>query len=137
MNINLILSLTFLFLPYELKRGQLEVQKQIKGIVPIIVTATTYKANSAETDEDPHITASGFVIDMDNPYKHRLIAISRDLKRKWKFGTKVLIQGTGEHDGVYYVRDLMNKRYKKRVDILIGHKDKQSTFKKVKIYKLP
>jgi 3D (Asp-Asp-Asp) domain-containing protein len=137
MNINLILSLTLLFLPYELKRGQLEVQKQIKGIIPIIVTATTYKANSTETDEDPHITASGFVIDMDNPYKHRLIAISRDLKRKWKFGTKVLIQGTGEHDGVYYVRDLMNKRYKKRVDILIGHKDKQSTFKKVKIYKLP
>jgi 3D (Asp-Asp-Asp) domain-containing protein len=137
MNINLILLLALLFLPYELKRGQLEVQKQIKGIVPIIVTATTYKANSTETDEDPHITASGFVIDMDNPYKHRLIAISRDLKRKWKFGSKVLIQGTGEHDGVYYVRDLMNKRYKKRVDILIGHKDKQSTFKKVKIYKLP
>jgi 3D (Asp-Asp-Asp) domain-containing protein len=136
MNINLILSLALLFLPYELKRGQLEVQKQIKGIIPIIVTATTYKANSTETDEDPHITASGFVIDMNNPYKHRLIAISRDLKRKWKFGTKVLIQGTGEHDGVYYVRDLMNKRYKKRVDILIGHKDKQSTFKKVKIYKL-
>jgi 3D (Asp-Asp-Asp) domain-containing protein len=74
---------------------------------------------------------------MNNPYKHRLIAISRELKRKWTFGTKVLIQGTGEHDGVYYVRDLMNKRYKKRVDILIGHKDKQSTFKKVKIYKLP
>jgi 3D (Asp-Asp-Asp) domain-containing protein len=137
MNINLILSLALLFLPYELKRGQLEVQKQIKGIIPIIVTATTYKANSAETDENPHITASGFVIDMDNPYKHRLIAISRDLKRKWKFGTNVLIKGTGGHDGVYYVRDLMNKRYKKRIDILIGHKDKPQTFKKVKIYKLP
>jgi 3D (Asp-Asp-Asp) domain-containing protein len=137
MNINLILSLTLLFLPYELKRGKLEVLEQIKVIKPVVVTVTTYKANSAETDEDPHITASGFVIDMNNPYKHRLIAISRDLKRKWKFGTKVLIEGTGVHDGVYYVRDLMNKRYKKRVDILIGHEDKQQTFKKVKIYKLP
>lgn len=137
MNINLILSLTLLFLPYELKRGKLEVLEQIKVIKPVVVTVTTYKANSDETDEDPHITASGFVIDMDNPHKHRLIAISRDLKRKWKFGTKVLIEGTGVHDGVYYVRDLMNKRYKKRVDILIGHEDKQQTFKKVKIYKLP
>jgi hypothetical protein len=30
----------------------------------------------------------------------------------------------------------MNKRYKKRIDILVGKKDKQTKVKKVKVYKL-
>ena len=73
---------------------------------------------------------------MKNPKRHKLIAVSRDLKRKMKYGSKVYVKGTGKHDGVYVVRDLMNKRYKKRIDILIGHNDNQRSYHKVKIYKI-
>jgi 3D (Asp-Asp-Asp) domain-containing protein len=34
-------------------------------------------------------------------------------------GTKVRVSGT-KYDGVYVVEDKMNKRYKKRIDILIN-----------------
>ena len=59
-----------------------------------------------------------------------------DLKKKWKFGTKVKIKNAGKYNGVYVVKDLMNKRYKNRVDILIGEDDKQVSMNNVKITKL-
>jgi 3D (Asp-Asp-Asp) domain-containing protein len=123
-----------LILPYELKREEVRVNKMIETITPEIVTLTTYKANESETDSTPNITASGFKI--TNPKKHKIIAVSRDLKRKYKFGQKVRIVGAGKYDGTYRVHDLMNKRYRKRIDILVGHNDKQTKLKKVKIYKL-
>jgi 3D (Asp-Asp-Asp) domain-containing protein len=99
------------------------------------VTLTTYSATEGETDSTPNITASGFKIDTTNPKKHRIIAISRDLKKKWKFGTKVRIKNAGKYNGVYVVKDVMNKRYKKRIDILINREDKQTTISGVKIKK--
>ena len=134
MNYNIILSMVLVFLPYELKREEVRVNKMIETITPEIVTLTTYKANETETDSTPNITASGFKI--TNPKKHKIIAVSRDLKRKYKFGQKVRIVGAGKYDGTYRVHDLMNKRYRKRIDILVGHNDKQTKLKKVKIYKL-
>ncbi len=103
-------------------------------IQPEIVTLTTYKAVIGETDDTPNITASGFKI--TNPKKHRIIAVSKDLRKKWGWGTKVRIVGAGKYDGTYRVHDLMNKRYRKRIDILIGNKDKQTKLKKIKVYKL-
>lgn len=134
MNLNLVLSMVMLILPYELKREEVRVNKMIETITPEIVTLTTYKATESETDSTPNITASGFKI--TNPKKHRIIAVSRDLKRKWGWGTKVRIVGAGKYSGTYRVHDVMNKRYKKRIDILVGHNDKQTKLKKVKIYKL-
>jgi 3D (Asp-Asp-Asp) domain-containing protein len=134
MNYNIILSIVMVFLPYEMEMKEKEISKMIEGITPDIVTMTTYKASESETDSTPNITASGFKI--TNPKKHRIIAVSRDLKRKMKWGSKVRIVGAGKYDGTYRVHDLMNKRYKKRIDILIGHNDKQTKLKKVKIYKL-
>jgi len=134
MNLNLVLSMVMLILPYELKREEVRVNKMIETITPEIVTLTTYKANESETDSTPNITASGFKI--TNPKKHKIIAVSRDLKRKYKFGQKVRIVGAGKYDGTYRVHDVMNKRYRKRIDILVGHNDKQTKLKKVKIYKL-
>ena len=134
MNYNIILSMIMVFLPYELKREEVRVDKMIETITPEIVTLTTYKASETETDSTPNITASGFKI--TNPKKHKIIAVSRDLKRKYKFGQKVRITGAGKYNGTYRVHDVMNKRYRKRIDILIGHNDKQTKLKKVKIYKL-
>ena len=134
MNLNLVLSMVMLILPYELKREEVRVNKMIETITPEIVTLTTYKASESETDSTPNITASGFKI--TNPKKHRIIAVSRDLKRKYKFGQKIRITGAGKYNGTYRVHDVMNKRYRNRIDILIGHNDKQTKLKKVKIYKL-
>lgn len=134
MNYNIILSMVLVFLPYELKREEVRVNKLIETITPEIVTLTTYKASESETDSTPNITASGFKI--TNPKKHKIIAVSRDLKRKYKFGQKVRITGAGKYNGTYRVHDVMNKRYRNRIDILIGHNDKQTKLKKVKIYKL-
>jgi 3D (Asp-Asp-Asp) domain-containing protein len=121
-------------LPYEMEREEIRVNKMIETITPEIVTLTTYKANAAETDSTPNITASGFKI--TNPKKHRIIAVSRDLKKKYKFGQKIRIVGAGKYDGTYRVHDVMNKRYTKRIDILIGANDKQTKLTKIKIYKI-
>jgi 3D (Asp-Asp-Asp) domain-containing protein len=134
MNYNIILSMIMVFLPYELKREEVRVNEMLETIKPEIVTLTTYKANESETDSTPNITASGFKI--TNPKKHKIIAVSRDLKKKYKFGQKIRITNAGKYNGTYRVHDVMNKRYRKRIDILIGHNDKQTKLKKVKIYKL-
>jgi 3D (Asp-Asp-Asp) domain-containing protein len=134
MNYNIILSMVLVFLPYELKREEVRIDKMLETITPEIVTLTTYKASESETDSTPNITASGFKI--TNPNKHKIIAVSRDLKKKYKFGQKIRITGAGKYNGTYRVHDVMNKRYKNRIDILIGHNDKQTKLKKVKIYKL-
>ena len=134
MNYNIILSMVMVFLPYEMEREELRVNEMIETITPEIVTLTTYKANEAETDSTPNITASGFKI--TNPKKHRIIAVSRDLKKKYKFGQKIRIVGAGKYSGTYKVQDVMNKRYKNRIDILIGTNDKQTKLRKIKIYKI-
>ena len=136
MNTSITLSLVLLFLPYEMEKSERIIMEKIKTLEPISVTLTTYTTSEKETDSTPNITASGFKIDTLNPMKHRIIAVSRDLKKKWKFGTKVRITGAGKYNGTYYVRDLMNKRYKKRIDILIGKNHKQIKLEDIKIYKI-
>ena len=134
MNYNIILSMVMVFLPYEMEREEVRINTMIESITPEIVTLTTYSAREAETDSTPNITASGFKI--TNPKKHRIIAVSRDLKKKYKFGQKIRIVGAGKYSGTYRVHDVMNKRYKKRIDILVGPNDKQTKLRKIKIYKI-
>jgi len=136
MNTSITLSLILLLLPYEMEKSERMIMEKIKTLEPISVTLTTYTTSAKETDSTPNITASGFKIDTLNPMKHRIVAVSRDLKKKWKFGTKVRITGAGKYNGTYYVRDLMNKRYKKRIDILIGKNHKQIKLEDIKIYKI-
>ena len=56
-----------------------------------LVTVTTYTISAGQTDSTPLITASGYKLDSINPKKQKVIAISRDLKRKYKFGQKVRV----------------------------------------------
>ena len=46
-----------------------------------VVVATIYHAVPGQTDDTPDITATGFVIDLNNPKKHRIVAVSRDLEK--------------------------------------------------------
>ena len=136
-HLNFILSFIILFLPSELRREEARVNEYISSVAPSeVVTLTTYTPTFEECDSTPLITASGFKINEENPKRHRIIAVSRDLKRKYKFGTKLRIKGAGKYDGTYTVRDVMNKRYTNRIDILVGKRDTQTKLKKVKVYKL-
>jgi 3D (Asp-Asp-Asp) domain-containing protein len=105
----------------------------VKKIDVEVVTLTTYSPIEGETDSTPNITASGFKIDLDNPKKHKIIAVSRDLKRKWRFNQKVRIRKAGKYNGVYTVKDVMNKRHKKRIDILVGLTEKPIKLKGVEV----
>jgi 3D (Asp-Asp-Asp) domain-containing protein len=100
------------------------------------VKVTMYTIDPAQTDSTPLITASGFKLDSINPKRHRIIAVSRDLKRKYKFGTKVMIEGIGKWSGVYTIRDVMNKRFTKKIDILINPEDRAISFRSAILYPL-
>lgn len=99
-----------------------------------VVIATVYNAVVSQCNPDPSHTASMFKLDLKNPYKHRIIAVSRDLLEKFPIGALVYIEGTS-YDGIYQVQDKMNKRYTKRVDILINKNMKIGKWNNVKIIK--
>jgi LysM repeat protein len=79
------------------------------------VTATAYSSHRNQTDSTPFLAA------WNNHLRPgmKVIAVSRDLLYKYgmRNGTKVRISGL---PGIYRVRDKMNKRYKKRIDIYMG-----------------
>jgi len=101
-----------------------------------VVSLSTYKADTTETDSSPLVTASGFKLDSLNPKKHRVIAISRDLNALFAFGDKVILTNAGKFNGVWFVHDVMNKRYKNKIDILINPSDRQLSLKGVLISKI-
>ena len=103
-------------LPHALKKKR----RKTKLLRPIgkrklRVTATAYSSHKAQTDKTPFLAA----------WNNRLrpgvksIAVSRDMLTRYgmKNGTKVRISGL---PGIYRVRDKMNKRYRKRIDIYMG-----------------
>ena len=79
------------------------------------VTATAYSSHCDQTDSSPFIAAWGNRL---RPGM-KAIAVSRDLLSQYgiRNGTKVRVGGL---PGYYTVRDKMNKRYKKRIDIYMG-----------------
>jgi 3D (Asp-Asp-Asp) domain-containing protein len=101
--------------------------------ISYIVKATMYTIDKKQTDSSPLVTASGFNLHPTNPKKHRIIAISRDLSDSINFGSKVRLENAGEYSGEYIVEDIMNKRFKKRIDILINPKDRAISFDSVKL----
>lgn len=76
------------------------------------VTITAYSPSIEETNENPDKTAI-----MEKPVIGYTCAVSRDLM--YLLGKKIYI----ENVGVYKVNDLMNKRYKKRIDLCMNKKD--------------
>ncbi len=126
----------FLVLPNVFSGLSSSVPKVHKKIEYYTVQATVYSTDPKETDSTPNITASGFRLDPSNPKKHRIIAVSRDLKQKLGFGKRVRIEGAGIHNGEYTVRDVMNKRWTNKIDILINPKDSPISYKGVRVYPL-
>ncbi|MGC9350500.1 MAG: LysM peptidoglycan-binding domain-containing protein [Sulfurovum sp.] len=104
-------------LPLPHKLAELEAQKKYSryGRRSLRVTATAYTSHAQQTDSTPFLAAwnNRLVPGM------KIIAVSRDLLSAYgmRNGTKVRISGL---PGLYRVRDKMNKRYKKRIDIYMG-----------------
>jgi 3D (Asp-Asp-Asp) domain-containing protein len=101
----------------------------------IMVTMTTYTTSRSQTDSNPYETASGFILNKKNPKSHKIIAISRDLRDTFEFGDSVYVEA-GKYSGTYVVHDVMNKRFKKKIDLLINPKDKGDRIDSVVIKKL-
>jgi len=89
--------------------------KTLKGKRKLRVQATAYTSHGKQTDSTPFLAA------WNNRIRPgmKIIAVSRDLITKYGLGNgkKVRIQGL---PGYYTVRDKMNKRYTKRIDIYMG-----------------
>lgn len=83
------------------------------------VTVTAYTPAKRETNSNPGHTA---VLWQPKP---GMIAVSRDLLRNgWAFGSKVYIEGLG----VFFVGDLMNKRHKGSIDVLLFNREAARVF---------
>tara|TARA_Y100000592_G_scaffold84792_1_gene136127 strand:- start:303 stop:821 length:519 start_codon:yes stop_codon:yes gene_type:complete len=86
------------------------------------VTVTTYNPTRRQCDSTPNITADGTKFHTWKASSYRYVALSRDLLSRWggpfNYGDYIVIEGTGDRDGVYQVRDTMNPKWTNRVDIL-------------------
>ncbi len=135
--------LLWIFLLMTLTLGQMKVPA-IKAQAEeqpnyVEVHATVYHAVPEQTNEDPEHTAFMFHLDLSDPYKHRIVAVSRDLLILFPNGTKIEITCDTiptDYDGIYTVRDKMNKRYTSRIDILINEGMQIGSWKNAKIRKL-
>ena len=92
------------------------------NIIAFKVTVTTYNPTVKQCDSTPNITADGTKFHTWKASSYRYVALSRDLLSRWggpfNYGDYIVIEGTGDRDGVYQVRDTMNPKWTNRVDIL-------------------
>ena len=103
------------------------------------VTVTMYQPLRYQTDSTPNILADGTRIKTHEASNYKFIAVSRNLLKRFggwlDFGDFVLLKGTDVKDGVYQVRDTMNKRFVNRIDILESPGVKPYKFDDAKIIK--
>ena len=106
---------------------------------PINVKATMYHPVEEQCDDTPLITADGSKICPINVSDWNWIAVSQDLLVKnggfLNYGDKVYVKGTHK-DGVYIVRDCMNKRKTFQIDILESIGTSQYKYDEVEIFAL-
>jgi len=78
------------------------------------VTATAYNSLAYQTNSNPNITAFGDSLRPGLKY----IAVSRDLLQLGlKHNVPVKIEGL---EGIYFVKDKMHSRWRKRIDVYKG-----------------
>ena len=103
------------------------------------VTVTMYQPVRYQTDSTPNILADGTRIQTKEASNYKFIAVSRNLLKRnggWlDYGDFILLKGTSYKDGVYQVRDTMNKRFVNRVDILESPGVRPYKFNEAKIVK--
>ena len=106
---------------------------------------TGYHPVPEQTDATPDVTADGTKFDINIAGEYKYVALSRDLLQHFNkynadinFGDYIMIKGTpgGKQDGIYQVRDTMNKRHTEWIDILLTPGEKSFYYKHVLMYKI-
>ena len=110
------------------------------GMRTITVNVTAYSSHRGQTDSTPFLAAWNNKLtkcDKFNPKRvnkdgvNGSIAVSRDLLKKGKLknGDKIILKTKeGKKIGTFVVKDKMNKRFKKKIDIYF-HKDREAALK--------
>jgi len=105
------------------------------------VTVTMYHPVPDQTDDTPNITADGSVIRINNASEYRYVAVARNMLIRdggfLNFGDYIWLEA-GKKSGVYQVRDVMNRRFVNRVDILetpgtIPYKYSEASIRRINI----
>jgi hypothetical protein len=105
------------------------------------VTATMYYPVVAQCDDTPDITADQTKIpDIHNCTHLNWIAVSQDLLwfngGPYRYGDQVIIMNAGHKDGIYTIRDAMNKRFKHKIDFLESVGSRHYKFRNVIMVKV-
>lgn len=106
------------------------------GSKTISVTITKYNPEKSQCDEDPLITADNSKIDLEKLQSGELrwIAVSRDLREHFPYGSKVVIHSNDpEIRGIWEVHDTMNERWTERIDLLRPSGETKGKWEEVKI----
>jgi len=105
------------------------------------VTVTMYHPVSDQTDDTPNITADGSVIRINIASEYRYVAVARNMLIRnsgfLNFGDYIWLDA-GKKSGVYQVRDVMNRRFVNRIDILetpgtIPYKYNEASIRRINI----
>ena len=122
-------------------RLQLNIDELANGVKleGLDVVVTMYHPTRGQTDSTPDILADGTKITIHKASEYRYVAVSRNLLKRWggwlNYGDFIVLKGTGGKDGVYQVKDTMNKRFVNRIDILESPGVKQYRFDNATIKK--
>ena len=120
----------------QLKIDELENGVKLEGLDVVV---TMYHPTKGQTDSTPDILADGTKITIHKASEYRYVAVSRNLLKRWggwlDYGDFIVLKGTDGKDGVYQVKDTMNKRFVNRIDILESPGVKQYRFDNAKIKK--
>jgi len=117
----------------------------IRSNTQVVLDAlTVYNPTKRQCDKTPLITASNSKINVDHLKNQniRWMALSRDLLKRWSgefhYGDTVLVSaGDSQIDGLWVIKDTMNRRFKKRGDLLFDKEvRKLGKWKKVEISKV-
>ena len=107
----------------------------------IEVDVTMYQPIYPQTDRTPNITADGTRIRISKASEYKFVALSRNLLKRWggpfDYGDFILLKGAEDKDGVYQVRDTMNKKWVNVVDILESKHVEPYKYMNAHIFKLP
>lgn len=104
------------------------------------VKATVYYPVKEQTDNSPFITASGRIIDKDNPVSSRLVGLSRDLLKPFNrtapfdYGDTIVVVH-GHYTGLWIVADCGNIRLRHTVDFCVGKNDSLNSWNNILISK--
>ena len=105
------------------------------------VKATMYHPVEEQCDDTPLITADGSKIDPYNVSDWNWIAVSQHMLKRnggpLNYGDTVYVFGTEHKDGMYIVKDCMNKRKTNQIDFLESLGTPQYRYDDVVIARFP